>query len=129
MRRKSHITRICVAMDTNIEEQIETVLDKVRPFLYRDGGDVELIGFKDGIVYLKMKGACEGCSYALDDIASGVEIILCEEVPGVIGVSASGDIPDDIKEAYLARKESKDAEEEAKKEAERREIELAKKGI
>ena len=116
-------------MDTNIEEQIETVLDKVRPFLYRDGGDVELIGFKDGIVYLKMKGACEGCSYALDDIASGVEIILCEEVPGVIGVSASGDIPDDIKEAYLARKESKDAEEEAKKEAERREIELAKKGI
>ncbi len=116
-------------MEETIEEQIETVLDKVRPFLYRDGGDVELIGFKDGIVYLTMKGACEGCSYALDDIASGVEIILCEEVPGVIGVSASGDVPEDVKEAYLARKEGKDAEEATKKEAENREIELAKKGL
>ncbi len=116
-------------MDENIEEQIETVLDKVRPFLYRDGGDVEFIGFKDGIVYLAMKGACEGCSYALDDIASGVEIILCEEVPGVIGVSASGDIPEEVKEAYLSRKDGEKAEDEAKKEAEQREIELAKKGV
>ena len=44
--------------------QIERVLEKVRPFLNRDGGDVTYLGFKDGTVYLKMTGACEGCLYA-----------------------------------------------------------------
>ena len=82
---------------------IEATLDKIRPFLQRDGGDIDYIGFRDGIVYVSMVGACEGCAYAQDDISAGVEIILMEEVPGVLAVKTI-EIPDDIMEAYLQRK-------------------------
>ena len=82
---------------------IEATLDKIRPFLQRDGGDVDYIGFRDGIVYVTMVGACQGCSFAQEDISAGVEIILMEEVPGVIAVK-SDDIPEDIRADYLNRK-------------------------
>ena len=82
---------------------IEATLDKIRPFLQRDGGDVDYIGFRDGIVYVTMVGACQGCSFAQEDISAGVEIILMEEVPGVIAVK-SDDIPEDIMADYLNRK-------------------------
>ncbi len=82
---------------------IEATLDKIRPFLQRDGGDIDFIGFRDGIVYLAMVGACEGCAYASDDISSGVETILMEEVPGVIGAKTDG-VPADLMEAYWKRK-------------------------
>lgn len=91
--------------DEQIETQIEKVLDKVRPFLQREGGDIEYIGFKDGVVYVRMVGACEGCLYADADISEGVEIILMEEVPGVIGCDASMQVPEDIMNAYLLKKE------------------------
>jgi Fe-S cluster biogenesis protein NfuA len=92
-------------MIDDIDTQIEHVLEKVRPFLQREGGDVEYVGFKDGVVYLKMSGACEGCAYMDQDISAGVEIILMEEVPGVIKADASGTIPDDVRAAYARRKE------------------------
>ena len=82
---------------------IEATLQKIRPFLQRDGGDIEYVGFRDGIVYVLMAGACEGCMYAQDDISAGVEIILMEEVPGVIAVK-SEDIPEDIYAEYLKNK-------------------------
>jgi Fe-S cluster biogenesis protein NfuA len=92
-------------MTDTTEQQIETVLEKVRPFLQREGGDVEYIGFKDGIVYVRMVGACEGCAYVDQDISAGVEIILMEEVPGVIKCDATGVFPQDVMNQYLARKE------------------------
>ena len=66
-----------------IEQQIENTLDKLRPFIQRDGGDVEFDSFdKDsGTVYVKMKGACAGCMYIDQTLSSGIEVILCEEVP------------------------------------------------
>ena len=82
---------------------IEATLDKIRPFLQRDGGDVDFIGFRDGIVYVTMVGACQGCSFAQEDISAGVEIIVMEEVPGVLGVQTD-DVPDDLMQAYLKRK-------------------------
>lgn len=88
-----------------IDKQIEEVLDKVRPFLKREGGDIEYIGFKDGVVYVRMIGACNGCLYADADISQGVEIILMEEVPGVIRCDASMNLPEDVMNEYLARKE------------------------
>lgn len=88
-----------------IDRQIEEVLDKVRPFLKREGGDIEYIGFKDGVVYVRMVGACNGCLYADADISQGVEIILMEEVPGVIRCDASMNLPEDVMNEYLARKE------------------------
>jgi len=92
--------------DEEIIKNIETVLDKIRPFLQRDGGDIEFVGFRDGIVYVTMVGACEGCAYAQDDISSGVEIILMEEVPGVMAVKTN-DVPADILEAYISKKAKK----------------------
>lgn len=71
--------------DANIE-LIKITLDKVRPFINRDGGDVEFVDFKDGIVYVKMLGACEGCSLIDSTISEGIKIILMEEVPGIIDV-------------------------------------------
>ena len=88
-----------------IDRQIEEVLEKVRPFLKREGGDIEYIGFKDGVVYVRMIGACNGCLYADADISQGVEIILMEEVPGVIRCDASMNLPEDVMNEYLARKE------------------------
>ena len=65
---------------------IEKTLDKIRPFLQRDGGDVTFDSFEDGIVYINVLGACEGCALINQDIEEGIEIIVMEEVPGVIAV-------------------------------------------
>ena len=65
---------------------IITTLDKVRHFLRKDGGDCEFVSFTDGVVYVRMHGACQDCSYAYNDIKDLVEVILQEEVPGVVEV-------------------------------------------
>ena len=70
----------------NMEEQIENVIHKLRPYLQRDGGDIEYVDFKDGIVYVRMLGACAGCTMIDDTLKDGVEQILMEEVPGVLEV-------------------------------------------
>ena len=70
----------------NIEEQIKNVIHKLRPYLQRDGGDIEYVDFKDGIVYVRMLGACAGCTMIDDTLKDGVEQILMEEVPGVLAV-------------------------------------------
>ena len=69
-----------------VEVQIRTILNKIRPYLQQDGGDVEFVEFKDGIVYVKMLGACIGCSSIDITVKDGIEALLLEDVPGVIGV-------------------------------------------
>lgn len=69
-----------------IEKKVILILNKVRPYLQHDGGDLEYVKFEDGIVYVKMLGACVGCSSIDLTIQDGIEAILLEEVPGVIGV-------------------------------------------
>lgn len=68
------------------EAEIKKVIHKLRPYLQRDGGDIEFVEFKEGIVYVKMLGACAGCSMLDETLKDGVEQILLEEVPGVIAV-------------------------------------------
>jgi|SRR5574344_245842 Fe-S cluster biogenesis protein NfuA len=91
--------------ELNYEEtvkKIEETLDKVRPFLQRDGGNVTFDSFEDGIVYVNFQGACEGCSLITEDLDSGIEIILMEEVPGVTAVRLASDkayIKDALKKA------------------------------
>ena len=63
-------------------------LEKIRPFLNRDGGDVEFVKYEDGIVYVHMLGACAGCTMLDETLKEGVEMILVEEVPGVLEVRA-----------------------------------------
>ena len=70
----------------SIDEQIRDTLEKIRPFLQRDGGDVEFVKFEDGVVFLRMQGACVGCSLIDNTISDGVELILIDEVPGVVKV-------------------------------------------
>jgi len=69
-----------------IEDQIIDTLEKIRPFIQRDGGDVAFDSFEDGVVYIRMSGACEGCAMINDTIEAGIGILLKEEVPGVIDV-------------------------------------------
>ena len=73
-------------MDDSVVDSIKSVLEKVRPFLQNDGGDIEFVDYKDGIVYVNVLGACIGCTALGDTIKDGIEMILMEEVPGVIGV-------------------------------------------
>lgn len=72
-------------MEKTIDE-IKKVIEKLRPYLQRDGGDIEFVDFKDGIVYVRMLGACAGCSLIDSTLKDGVEQILMEEVPEVIEV-------------------------------------------
>ena len=97
-----------------IEEQIKYTLDKIRPFLQRDGGDVEFHSFEDGIVYVKMLGACANCLSLDVTIKEGIQIILQEEVPGVIDVRLASEkivtIEDELKEIDRLLKEENKTE-------------------
>ena len=70
----------------NIETKIKEVIEKIRPFLQNDGGDIEYVKFENGIVYVKMQGACMDCINLDSTISDGIEMILIDEVSGVIGV-------------------------------------------
>ena len=76
-------------MDSTEQLIIET-LDKIRHFLQKDGGDIIYRKLEEGIVYVSMIGACDGCAYAEADIKELVQIILQEEVPGVLEVRLAG---------------------------------------
>ncbi|MNC64971.1 Fe/S biogenesis protein NfuA [compost metagenome] len=68
---------------TTMYDEVLEVLDKLRPFLQRDGGDVELIDVEDGIVKLKLMGACGSCPSSTITLKAGIERALLEEVEGV----------------------------------------------
>lgn len=70
----------------DIVSQIQDVLEKIRPFINRDGGDLEFVKFEDGYVYIKMLGACDGCDLINMTISEGIEAILKDEVDGILGV-------------------------------------------
>ena len=69
-----------------ILKDIDKVLEKIRPYLNSEGGDIELVKFEDGIVYVKMMGACVDCGALDSTLTDGVEALLMEYVPEVIGV-------------------------------------------
>ena len=68
------------------ENKIKEEIDKIRPFLMGDGGDIEFIKFEDGIVHVKLTGACAGCSMIDYTLKDGIEEILINEIPEVKGV-------------------------------------------
>lgn len=70
----------------DIVEKIKETLEKISPFLQSDGGDINFVDFKDGIVYVSMKGACVDCIHLDTTIKDGVELMLMDECPGVLGV-------------------------------------------
>lgn len=64
-------------------EKIIKVLDDLRPYLIADGGDIEFVKFENGIVYVKMLGACSECGLIDFTIKDGVEAMLINEIPEV----------------------------------------------
>lgn len=65
------------------EEKIKNIINKLRPFLINDGGDIKFIKYENNIVYIKMLGACAGCNLIDVTLKEGVETAIKEEVPSV----------------------------------------------
>ncbi len=71
------------------EEQVIDVLEKIRPYIQRDGGDVEFESLEDGIVTVRMLGACADCMSINDTLKDGIEALLLDEVEGITEVRLS----------------------------------------
>ncbi|HLG30948.1 MAG TPA: NifU family protein [Candidatus Brocadiales bacterium] len=72
-----------------MRERVEKALGSVRPYLQADGGDIELVDIEEnGVVKVKLRGACGGCPSALITLKQGVEARLKEEIPEVQCVEA-----------------------------------------
>ena len=71
-----------------MKEKVEKALDKIRPALQADGGNIELVDVVDGVVKVRLKGACAGCPGAQMTLKMGVERALKEEIPEVVAVEA-----------------------------------------
>jgi Fe-S cluster biogenesis protein NfuA len=70
-------------------EAVDKVLDEIRPALQADGGNVQVLEVsEDGIVKLEMVGACAGCPMATMTLKAGIERILFERIPDLVGVEA-----------------------------------------
>jgi Fe-S cluster biogenesis protein NfuA len=70
-------------------EKVKRVLDELRPMLQADGGDVELIGVEDGVVKVRLQGACAGCPMSQMTLRNGIERILKEKIPEVQSVQSA----------------------------------------
>ncbi|MBM3296316.1 MAG: NifU family protein [Candidatus Aminicenantes bacterium] len=69
-----------------MKEEIQKSLNKIRPGLQADGGDVELVSVENGLVKVKLKGACGGCPMSQMTLKMGIERQLKKDVPGVTEV-------------------------------------------
>jgi Fe-S cluster biogenesis protein NfuA len=72
--------------DKEMRENIEKALEKIRPALRADGGDIELIDVVDGVVKVRLTGACGGCPMSQMTLKMGVEKVLKQQVPEVKSV-------------------------------------------
>jgi len=71
-----------------MKEKVEAALNKIRPSLMADGGNVELVGVDNGVVKVKLTGACGGCPMSQMTLKMGIERILKKEVPEIKEVVA-----------------------------------------
>ena len=65
------------------EKKIKELIDKMRPFLINDGGDIEFVEYKDNIVYIRLTGACQNCSMIDVTLKDGIEEMLVTEIPEI----------------------------------------------
>ena len=69
-------------------EKVKAVLEKIRPMLQADGGDVELIQVEDGVVKVRLQGACAGCPMSQMTLKQGIEKLVKQEIPEVQSVES-----------------------------------------
>lgn len=70
-------------MNNDIELRIKAIIDKVRPFLISDGGNLEFVKYEDNIVYVKLTGACQDCPMFDVTLKDGIEELIINEIPEV----------------------------------------------
>lgn len=69
-----------------MEEKIKEIIDKMRPYLNMDGGDIEFVKYEDGYVYIKLMGACADCMYQDNTINDGLLEFFKAEIPEIKGI-------------------------------------------
>ena len=70
----------------SIEAKINEVIDNLRPYLISDGDNIEFVKYENGIVYIKMQGACAECGLIDVTLYEGIECVLKDEIPEIKGV-------------------------------------------
>ena len=78
----------CCSDDGSFRERVDQALGDIRPLLQKDGGDIELVEAKDGVVKVRLKGACGNCPMAQMTLRRGVEVRLRQAVPEVESVES-----------------------------------------
>lgn len=103
--------------ELEISERIEIILEKLRPFLQRDGGDIKFDHFDEetGICYVQMLGACDGCIEASTDVTDSVGVLLMDEIPEIKDVQL---IRNEVQESFEDLLRRLREEEQANKELE-----------
>lgn len=76
--------------ETDIIEKITILLDKIRPYLISDGGDLEFVKYEDNILYVKLTGACANCSMMDITLKDGIEQLIINEIPEISEVRNVG---------------------------------------
>ena len=71
-----------------MKEKVQVVIDKIRPMLQADGGDVELIEVDGAVVKVRLKGACAGCPMSQMTLKNGIERLLKKEIPEIESVES-----------------------------------------
>ena len=71
-----------------MRERVEQVINRIRPAVQMDGGDIELVEVVNGLVKLRLVGACHGCPSSMMTLQAGIERAIRAEVPEIIGVEA-----------------------------------------
>lgn len=82
---KYYIIVLVIKMN-EIEKKIISTIEKIRPFLISDGGNIEYVKYEDGIVYVKMLGHCSNCPMLDMTLKESIEVAIINEVPEVIEV-------------------------------------------
>jgi Fe-S cluster biogenesis protein NfuA len=72
-----------------MKEKVEAAIDKIRPMLQADGGDVELVSVADGVVKVRLQGACAGCPMSRMTLKNGIERVLKQQIPEVKSVESA----------------------------------------
>jgi Fe-S cluster biogenesis protein NfuA len=75
-----------------MREKVEAIINEIRPMLQADGGDIELVDVEDGVVKVRLRGACAGCPGAQMTLKMAVERRLKEQVPEVKRVEPVADV-------------------------------------
>jgi Fe-S cluster biogenesis protein NfuA len=71
-----------------MKEQVQTALDEIRPSLQADGGDVELVDVEDGVVKVRLTGACSGCPMSQMTLKQGIETYIKKKIPEIVSVES-----------------------------------------